>query len=238
MAQNSEIENYVRINLIPATPGVGCFDPRPAVKSADENKGETRTPGGDFGYSMALMAALPSLSPEQSISLVSDWARESQKRLFSMHTDNHAEGPEDLGCGHIRGASEIGRESLYGVSSRKIMDAYRAAMALPQKRFVVLSGESCDANGALVILGDTDTVNPNDGEQMYYRLDYSRTMKNLDDLAQYIYSRGIRISFGTFRASFQKQTDATLSFLAEGKPKYNVDLTFSTSPRVVLLGTI
>ncbi len=227
----------------------GCVDPRKSRKSNDgkihgdasifihrtihEHKA-LRSPGASLGYVMILLAAKPDLSVEQAVDLVNKFEN-IRGRKFTYHQDTHnkkgLDGGHGLGCGHVDKA--IKNPQLYGLTKDKVERMVKYVGQKINKEEMtanvpVLEGDHQES-GVLVIITDKNnpkTVVPIDDKgNEYFRYDKTLHEEELKRLANFACQNRIKLTGHELLESANKQIEATLGLLAEGKPISLIDLT-------------
>lgn len=260
--ETGERTEFGRVKRIPATDAEGCIDPRDSVtfleprgelakmmeehlgyrdnvKRVEHEQGAERSPGASFGKAMSLAGAMPELSPEQVVDLVSSW-EESEGRKFTFHQDDHSH-EDNLGCGHIDKACQSENEDLYGVPSEKVQAMKKYLLEKTgQKEMTVhapMLTQKHREKGILKILSDDTTVTSTDGNEQFFRFDALRHEKSLDRLAEFVKNQGLEIDVDRLVASADQQRNATVQLLAAGLPIYELDLR-GGSQNVKLVGIV
>lgn len=206
----------------------------------DENRGAMARPGGDMGYSEALLLlkkAHPELelTPQAAFDLVNQFAKESGRK-YGWHSDQHADPEEEsehahhstdkpiLGCGHC--ARAVVRPDLYGVDPEDMKELIKIARQhVEDTDLVVLNREHAE-RAVLMVTGTEKTVNSWDvqgaGDQ-YFIYDATRDAQTIKKLIAYVKQQGYDINPEEFEAAIQTQTNATLGLLAGNLRIYKVN---------------
>lgn len=225
------VEKFVQENLVPTKVGRRCVDGR--YESDSEESGTTARPGGDFGYVMALLAQNDSLglglTPEESAEKIY-LAVTSDGTDFSMHTDHHASFPNQegetsaIGCGHIAKALNPTTNSGYEASSEDVQRALNQirgkVLVRGRIHLAVLEGEHAE-KGVLIVTGTKVTVNPSNGESMYFVYDQTRDHEYMKDLVARMNIPGLTAE--EFIEASNQQLGATLKNLASGLPQFLIN---------------
>lgn len=236
-----ELPNGRSLEVIPASDNVGCVDPRESLqfielhgdplKSPRLNVGRpeheasaARFPGADAGLVMTLIAAVPDMPVARAVELVGEYAhRQGRKLLFHEGVPNHG----GFGCGLVDAASQEENEKDYGLLSSKVREMVDILKVLPQQQerveVPVLKGKHRE-KAVVVVRSLTETVNPNDGVDEYFRYDEDRHMLELFNLTYFLNHHGVAVTDEQMREKAIKQKDATVKLLANGLPVYRIDL--------------
>lgn len=240
------IPDFGEFNVIPAINAEGCVDPResltfvepkgelatfmnhnPAVKRIHHHDGAERSPGASFGKAMSLAGAVPGLSPQQAVDIVTEW-EESEERKFTLHEDDHAYHVHGLGCGHVDKACMVENEAAFGLPSEKVQAMKEYVLQKTGEREMTVEVPMLTKNhrekGVLVVLSDDKTVEATDGKNDFFRFDATRHDRSLERLADFAQTKGIAVLPSVLKASAEKQRNAVLGLLAPGLPVYLIDL--------------
>lgn len=220
MVQNFEAARlFIGSHIRSAGDGRKCVDGR---YQSEENG--IATPGGDFGYVLALMAVKPELTGIQAFDLVYNAVVGSDgKGTFYMHTDTHG---GIIGCGHVGKALVPENADAYGVDAAKVEEAVvyakqRIADGDSHIIMVPLKGTHKE-KGVFRVHGSNYTIASSDAaddEKMYFIYDVDRDKDYIRGLA-----RKLGVSFKEFYDKHNKQLEVILRLLASGKPVYDVDI--------------
>jgi hypothetical protein len=236
-----QVEDFVKNNVIPVKSGRKCVDGR--YKAQDENSGMIARPGGDAGYLEILLALQKQGKIESG---VEDWvnklveALEELNEEFYAHTDHRADTSLDnfsIGCGHLAKAANEELSIDYLVVPESMKKAIICLKSLASKgeiKLVSLEGEHKEV-GVLVNIGVNNSVDSQDGEQMYFIYDKTRDEEFMEKLFNNLSLDGV--SLEEFKKISETQLNATLKNLASGLPVYevNVDL---VNPEIKFVSTI
>ncbi len=116
------IPEFGEVDIIPTSNTKGCVDPRESLSpeqvqgdnsnwnSVVHNEGAERSPGASFGQAMSLKAAVPELSPQQTVDIVRGW-EESEGARGATNPHVYVLQPGD----QPRAAGELPRIEVHGV---------------------------------------------------------------------------------------------------------------------------
>lgn len=222
--------------VVPAVNLRGCVDPRLAIAHNPEaggiafrgqtEYGEVRSAGADLGDVAVILAAMPTMSPQEAVRMVA-WAAKIGGRKFTMHNDTgHADQEDRLGgCGHYGLLVSGDHESAYGVDADRMRDAGRYAVKLATAGAIdmestMLEGPHQNEVGVLVVTGREHTVATElaDGSR-FFRHDTDRHHDILNTVAAYTQAAPQELE-----EIADNQRDVSLVHLAPGRPIYLVDL--------------
>lgn len=236
----TDVEKFVRENLIKAGGGSMCVDGRypPGV-----DKGRIARPGGDGGDVMVLLALrdegrlnLPEseLTPE-ALTLRVMRAVNKEGREFTIHTDDH------VGCAHLAKAADPQTAQPYGVKSedmqRVIVFAEKRAQGGGRIRITRLPGPHAE-QGVLVIDSENWTVNHSNGSTQFFVYDQKRDINYVEQLVPALNIPGLTAA--NFLRVAEKQRNATLNSVAKDPqgnplPYFLVKVNLSGQPGVEIL---
>lgn len=217
------VRRYVERNRRQARQGRRCVDGRYQPRS--EESGRLARAGGDLGYALALAALNQihsfGLSTRECFERVYDVVTR-EGGTFDMHTA--AGAPPPIGCKHCAAAADPVLAIRYSVQPSSVLEliavGFERAAAGDRVRIVTLSGESRERR-VLIITGRDQTVDPHDEGEAAYVYDRTRDLAFAERLVRAL--RIERLSAAHFIAMLDQQTEASLSLVAAGLPRYAVN---------------
>jgi hypothetical protein len=235
---------HIVSNLTAAVAGRKCIDGR-----YPPDTGQLARPGADFGYVEVLLALNTrkrlGLTPRQCFDLVYAYATRDGGGFF-LHTDIHADPPEDdgtrdvvhatIGCAHCANAADPGLAPAYDLDPEEMTTLIRYAKDRHRRGdrvdLVCLSGAHTE-QGVILVDSDHSSVNATDraGTSRYFIYDQQRDDAYLFQWVYWLQSRhGLGLPLEAVRQMAARQTAATLHLQAAGKPMLRVTLDAAGQP--------
>lgn len=224
-----DIYNFVKENLVTANnERLACGDGR---YEKEESEGAIRAFGADFGIVMALAATLKDndikVSPDN---LVSHYVEAKRKLLgddavidYHCDTHNHEEG--NIGCGHIKHASDPKNNGRYGsINALEVQELFLSFTENPASKLTILKGEHKE-EGVLFVHSKEKTISSrNKKGRMFFVVDKDRVDDYIEKIT-YNFTEGLssEISVEQVKKNYYLQMSTTAEILgADKKPHYKI----------------